>query len=115
MPRKEFIDKFVSKLDSMDPGSIHSYVNLLSREHGFMESVFNAIREGIIVMDDRLRIVYHNDVAKEMFGIPPDHSRLRMSSLIRGIDWKRFLFPVRTGMLFPLIMKWRSCIPSGGS
>ena len=97
MPRKEFIDKFVSKLDSMDPGSIHSYVNLLSREHGFMESVFNAIREGIIVMDDRLRIVYHNDVAKEMFGIPPDHSRLRMSSLIRGIDWKRFFLSGEDG------------------
>ena len=48
MPRKEFFDKFASKLDSMDPHSIHSYVNLLSREHGFMESVFNAIREGIL-------------------------------------------------------------------
>ena len=98
MPRKEFFDKFASKLDSMDPGSIHSYVNLLSREHGFMESVFNAIREGIIVMDDRLRIAYHNDVAREMFGIPPDHSRLRMNTLIRGIDWKRFFLPGEEGV-----------------
>ena len=74
----------------MDSGSINSYVHLLAREHGFMESVFNAIREGIIIIDDTYHLVYHNKVAKEMFGIPDDFSRIRISALIREIDWDHF-------------------------
>ena len=93
MPRNQFFSKFVSKLDSLDSGSINSYVHLLSREHGFMESVFNSIREGIIIIDDGYRLVYHNAVAKEMFGIPDDVSRIRVSGLIREIDWDHFFGP----------------------
>ena len=81
MPRNEFFSKFVSKLDSLDSGSINSYVHLLAREHGFMESVFNAIREGIIIIDDSYHLVYHNAVAKEMFGIPDDYSRIRIPAI----------------------------------
>ena len=90
MPRNQFFSKFETKLDSMDSGSINSYIHLLAREHGFMESVFNAIREGIIIIDDSYRLVYHNDVAREMFGIPDDVSRIRISNLIRELDWDRF-------------------------
>ena len=93
MPRKQFFSKFEAKLDSLDSGSINSYVHLLSREHGFMESVFNAIREGIVIIDDSYRLVYHNAVAKEMFGIPDNFSRIRISTLIRELDWDRFFGP----------------------
>ena len=86
MPRNKFFTKFGSKLDAMDSGSINSYIHLLSQEYGFMESVLNAIREGIIVINNSYNIVYHNDIAKEIFGIPDDFSRLRISALIRGID-----------------------------
>ena len=53
--------KLVSKLDSLDSGSINSYVHLLAREHGFMESKFNSIREGIII-DDSYHLAYHNSI-----------------------------------------------------
>ena len=92
MPRNKVFTKLVSKLDSLDSGSINSYVHLLAREHGFMESVFNAIREGIII-DDHYHLVYHNEIAKEMFGIPDDFSRLRISALVRDIDWDHFFGP----------------------
>lgn len=90
MPRNQFFSKFVTKLDALDPGSVNSYAHVLAREHGFMESVFNAIREGIVIIDDAYRLVYHNAVAKEMFGIPDDFSRIRISALVRGIDWDDF-------------------------
>ena len=93
MPRNEVFTKLVSKLDSLDSGSINSYVHLLAREHGFMESVFNSIREGIIIIDDTYHLVYHNAVAKEMFGIPDDYSRIRIPTLIRELDWNHFFGP----------------------
>ncbi len=90
MPRNEFFSKFATKLDSMDTGSINSYIHLLARKHGFMESVFNSIREGIVVIDASYRLVYHNAVAKEMFGIPDDFSHIRITRLVRGIDLEDF-------------------------
>ncbi len=90
MPRNEFFSKFATKLDSMDSGSINSYIHLLARKHGFMESVFNSIREGIVVIDASYRLVYHNAVAKEMFGIPDDFSHIRITRLVRGINLEDF-------------------------
>lgn len=95
MPRNEFFNKFVSKLDSMDPASINSYIHLLSREHGFLESVFNSIKEGIVVIDSSFRLIYHNAVAKEMFGIPDRFEHIKISHLVKGISWNDLIAPDR--------------------
>ncbi|MBP5181835.1 MAG: PAS domain-containing protein [Lentisphaeria bacterium] len=86
--KNSFFSKFGTRLDSLDPGSINSYIHLLSREHGMLESLFNAIREGIVVIDEDGRILYHNAVAKEIFGIPDDYSRVSIHSFIKGVDWE---------------------------
>lgn len=88
MPKNAFFDKFISKIDSMDPRSIQSYITLLSRERGFLETVFNSIHEGIIVVDSKLKIRYHNAAAKEVLGLPDELSTLKISSVIKGIDWE---------------------------
>ncbi len=93
MPRNEFFNKFVSKLDSLDPASINSYIHLLSREHGFLESVFNSIKEGIVVIDSSFRLIYHNAVAKEMFGIPDRFEHIKISHLVKGISWDDLVTP----------------------
>ena len=95
MPRKDFFSKFASKLDAMDPASISSYIHLLAREHGFLESVFNSIKEGIVVIDSSFRLVYHNAVAKEMFGIPDRFDHIRISHLVKGISWNDLVSPDR--------------------
>ena len=86
--KNPFFSKFGTRLDSLDPGSINSYIHLLSREHGMLENLFNAIREGIVVIDEVGRILYHNTVAKEIFGIPDDFSRISINSFIKGVDWE---------------------------
>lgn len=91
MPREKFLDRFIQKLDNMESNSIQAYILRLSKEKGFMETVFNTIREGIIVIDRKLRIRYYNKAAKELLGLPEDLSKLRISSLLRDIDWKKLL------------------------
>lgn len=86
--KNQFFSKFGTRLDSFDPGSINSYIHLLSREHGMLENLFNAIREGIVVIDEDGRILYHNAVAKVIFGIPDDFSRISINSFIKGVDWE---------------------------
>ncbi|MBO5760970.1 MAG: GHKL domain-containing protein [Lentisphaeria bacterium] len=86
--KNPFFSKFGTRLESFDPGSIQSYIHLLSREHGMLENLFNAIREGIVVISENGRILYHNAVAKEIFGIPDDFSRVSINSFVKGVDWE---------------------------
>ncbi len=49
---------------SMRPGE-------LSRMVGYYESVLHSVREGLILTDDRGRVVLYNDEAAELLGLPP--------------------------------------------
>lgn len=91
MKKQSFLDRFIERVDAIDANSLQAYILHLSREKGFFETVFNAVREGILVIDRHLRIQYHNQAAKELLALPEDISKLRLSQLLPGIDWKRVL------------------------
>ena len=44
-----FFDRLVDRLDRLDKGSLQSYFLRLAREKGLMETIFQALAEGIIV------------------------------------------------------------------
>ena len=46
----------------------------LSRMVGYYESVLHSVREGLILTDDRGRIVLYNDEAADLLGLPPTRS-----------------------------------------
>ena len=48
---KNFLDRFSARLDDIDAGSRQAYILRLMKERGFLETVFNAIEEGILVID----------------------------------------------------------------
>jgi len=91
MSKTSFFDKLLTRLDSMDAPSIQACLLRLTKERGFQETIFNAIKEGIVVVDRKLRIIYHNATATEMLGLPEDISRLRISNFLHGVDWKAIL------------------------
>ncbi|MHB9138739.1 MAG: sensor histidine kinase [Victivallaceae bacterium] len=91
MSKKSFLDRFLERVDSIDSNSVQAYILRLSREKGFLETVFNAIQEGILVVDRRLKIRYHNKAAKELLGLPDDLDHLRLSHFLRNVDWHRIL------------------------
>ena len=89
--KKSFLDRFIERVDSMDANSLQAYILHLSREKGFFETIFNAVEEGILVIDRRLRIRYHNQAAKELLGLPEDIEKIRLSQFLHNIDWYRIL------------------------
>lgn len=89
--RKNFIDRFSERFESLDSGSQQAYLLRLAREHGFFETVFNAIDDGLLVIDRELKIRYFNRAARELLALPQDISMLRLSRLLPGIDWQRVL------------------------
>ena len=68
---------------------MQNYFLRLAQEKGFLETVFNAIQEGIIVTDSKGRITYLNDAACELFGLEAsDAIGRRLDERVRGLDWQ---------------------------
>jgi PAS domain-containing protein len=67
-----FLDKLIERLGRIGPEDVQNYLLQLAQEKGLIETVFNAIQEGIIVTDANGRITYVNDAACELFGLEAD-------------------------------------------
>ena len=84
-----FLEKLIERLGRIGPEDVQNYFLRLAQEKGFLETVFNAIQEGIIVTDSRGRITYLNDAACELFGLDAnDAIGKRLDERIRGLDWE---------------------------
>ena len=74
--KKNFLDRFIERVEDVDANSRQAYILRLARERGFFETVFNAVEEGILVVDQHLRIRYFNKAARELLGLPEDLEKL---------------------------------------
>ena len=83
-----FIDKLISRLGRVRPEEAKRHLLRVVREKGFLETIFNAIQEGIVVTDPRGRIVYLNDAASDFFGLVEETSLGQpLNEQVRGLDW----------------------------
>jgi signal transduction histidine kinase len=84
-----FLEKLIERLGRIGPEEVQNYFLRLAQEKGFLETVFNAIQEGIIVTDSKGRITYLNDAAGELFGLRgSDAIGKRLDERVRGLDWE---------------------------
>jgi two-component system, sporulation sensor kinase E len=83
-----FLEKLIGRLGKIGPEEVQNYLLRLAQEKGFLETVFNAIQEGVIVTDSSGRITYLNDAACELFGLDgEDAIGKQLDERVRGLDW----------------------------
>jgi len=88
--KSTFLDKLIGRIDRVDPQSLQSFVLKLSREKGFLETLFNTIQEGIIVAGRDGKISYLNAAAAEMLGLDPERAvGDPLARHLRDLDWKK--------------------------
>ncbi len=84
-----FLEKLIGRLGRIGPEEVQNYLLRLAQEKGFLETIFNAIQEGIIVTDSNGRITYLNDSACEIFGLDDENAVGKpLEEQVRGLDWK---------------------------
>lgn len=70
--KPSYFDRMLERLDRLPYDNLAALVRRLARERGLFETIFNTIREGILVIDRDGQLDYANTAAKRMVGIRPD-------------------------------------------
>ena len=87
---RAFIEKLIDRIGLVAPGDVQNFLLELAREKGFLETIFDAIHEGIMVTDPGGRMIYLNRAAGEFFAIDRESAPGKpVGSLVRGLDWSR--------------------------
>ncbi len=86
-----FLDNILSKVESLDSKNLQAFIHKLIKHKDFLEIVFNAVKEGIVVIDRDLNIRYYNRSASDMLGIPEESKELKISTFFKNVDWSRIL------------------------
>ncbi|HPT17143.1 MAG TPA: ATP-binding protein [Kiritimatiellia bacterium] len=90
--KSAFWNKLIERLDKLDPGSVQSQFLRLAAERGLLETIFHALREGILVLDAEGRIVYANRGACRLLGMDETAAIGQpMSRWLREIEWQSLL------------------------
>jgi PAS domain S-box-containing protein len=83
-----FWNKLIDRLDKLDSGSVQTQFLRLAAERGLLETIFHALREGILVLDGEGRILYANRGACRLLGLDEaSASGQLMHRYMRDIDW----------------------------
>ncbi|MBV9491024.1 MAG: PAS domain-containing protein, partial [Verrucomicrobia bacterium] len=86
--RSGFIDKLIERIRRVQPEEVQNYLVRLAQEKGFLERIFDALQEGVIVTDVQGRIQFLNHAAQHLFGIEDDNVLGRpFKEVLRGLDW----------------------------
>ena len=87
-----FFDRLVARIDKLNPESLQAQMVRLAQERGFLETIFQTIKEGLVVIDNEGRLLYANHAAERLAGF--DFARTKGRSIMRILrdwDWEHLL------------------------
>jgi two-component system, sporulation sensor kinase E len=67
-----FLDKLVKRMDRLEPADVQHVILRLINERGFLEKVFEALQDGLILLDANGAVTYVNRAACTFFGFDRD-------------------------------------------
>ncbi len=75
------LDRFLGRLDDLDSVNLAALVQRLARERDLLETVFDTVREGVLITDEHAVIRYANRAGSVLIG-------LKSADLGKAILWK---------------------------
>src|SRR5690348_13319280 len=64
-------------------------VQRLARERSFLETLFNTIEDGVLVVDEAGRIIYFNQAVTRLLGLQPNVEGQPITDFIPELDWDK--------------------------
>ena len=95
--KSNFLDKLLGRLPRLDKEGLQTIVERLARERTFLETLFNTIEDGVLVLDEQGRIAYFNDAAIRLIGLPAAAEGQLISRFLPELDWEQIAAMDRAG------------------
>ena len=95
--KSNFLDKVLGRLPRLDKEGLQTVVERLAHERAFLETLFNTIEDGVLVVDDEGRVAYFNDAATRLLGLPEAAEGQLISRFLPELDWERVAAMDRAG------------------
>lgn len=86
-PKSSFLDKVLGRIGRLDAQGLQTVVERLARERSFLETLFNTIEDGVLVVDEAGRILYRNQAVLELLGEGVSEGQ-PIQRHLPELDWK---------------------------
>src|SRR5271170_4863719 len=87
--KSSFLDKVLGRIGRLDAEGLQTVVQRLARERSFLETLFNAIEDGVLVADEQGRIVYFNQAVTRLLGLQPGIEGEPVARFLPELDWEK--------------------------
>jgi PAS domain S-box-containing protein len=89
-PKSSFLDKVLGRIGRLDAEGLQSVVQRLASERSFLETLFNTIEDGVLVVDENGRILYFNEAVTELIGLKANDAEGRpIADYLPELDWPK--------------------------
>ena len=86
--KSSFLDKVLGRIGRLDAEGLQTVVQRLARERSFLETLFNTIEDGVLVVDERGRIIYFNQAVTRLLGLQPSVEGQHIGEILPEVDWE---------------------------
>lgn len=88
--RTSFFDRIAGRIDQLDSEGLQTVVARLARERDFLETLFDTIEDGVLVLDGKAHISWHNQSAEHLLSLPLDKAEGQgLVKFLPGLDWDK--------------------------
>jgi PAS domain S-box-containing protein len=87
--KSSFLDKVLGRITRLDNEGLQTVVQRLARERSFLETLFNTIEDGVLVVDENGRILYFNQAVTRFLGLQPNVEGQPITNFIPELDWEK--------------------------
>ncbi len=85
--KSSFLDKVLGRIERLDTQGLQTVVQRLARERSFLETLFNTIEDGVLVVDEGGHIVYFNQAVTRLLGLQPNVEGQPITQFIPELEW----------------------------
>lgn len=88
--KSSFLDKVLGRIGRLDAEGLTTVVERLARERTFLETLFNTIEDGVLVVDENGRIIYFNQAVTILLGLQPGAAEGQpITRYLPQLDWPK--------------------------
>jgi PAS domain S-box-containing protein len=95
--KSSFLDKVLGRIGRLDTEGLQTVVQRLARERSFLETLFNTIEDGVLVVDENGKVIYFNQAVTQLIGLQPSEEELHINKILPELDWQKLSRADRAG------------------